>query len=219
MGGGRDSAAKGALAAVRGRAEEARELAAQGVACADAIHWPHLAAMNRWVIGSLELSLGDPGQAWQALEDIPRTRRGAAWRRSRRSLTRSRRSSGSAASRRPKSSCAGSRKTATAATAGRRRDALRCRALLLLARGRLEAALAAAGKAAAAFERAGFQLDCGRSLLVAGEALRRAGERRRAAEKLERRARSSSVSARRRGSSDARTSYEGRARVRGAIAS
>ena len=28
--------------------------------------------MNRWQIGSLELSLDDPGQAWQALEDIRR---------------------------------------------------------------------------------------------------------------------------------------------------
>ena len=63
--------------------------------------------------------------------------------------------------------------------------ALRCRGLLLLARGESEAALAAAEKAAWGFEAAGFPLDRGRALLVAGEALRRLGERRRAAEKLD----------------------------------
>ena len=59
---------RAALAALRGRVDEARELSAQGTACAAAIHWPHLAAMNRWGIGSLELSLDDPAQAWRALE-------------------------------------------------------------------------------------------------------------------------------------------------------
>ena len=63
--------------------------------------------------------------------------------------------------------------------------ALRCRGLLLLARGESEAALAAAEKAARSFESAGFPLDRGRALLAAGEALRRLGERRRAAEKLD----------------------------------
>ncbi len=62
---------------------------------------------------------------------------------------------------------------------------MRCRALLLLARGESEAALTAAEEAALGFEAAGFPLDHGRALLVAGEALRRLGERRRAAEKLE----------------------------------
>jgi DNA-binding NarL/FixJ family response regulator len=63
--------------------------------------------------------------------------------------------------------------------------ALRCRALILLAQGDAEGADAAADEAARGFESAGFPLDRGRALLVAGEALRRAGERRRAAEKLD----------------------------------
>ena len=176
---------RGALAAVRGRAEEARELAAQGVACADAIHWPHLAAMNRWVIGSLELSLGDPGQAWQALEDIPRTE---TWGRL----------EAVEAVADAVEALVGLGRLETAEEQLRRleedRDRgngwaapgwLRCRAQLLLARGRLQPALAAAEEGAAAFEREGFQLQCGRSLLVAGEALRRAGERRRAGGRLD----------------------------------
>jgi len=61
---------------------------------------------------------------------------------------------------------------------------LRCRALLLLARGESQAALALANQAAAAFEAAGFPIDRGRALLLAGEALHRQGERLRAAEQL-----------------------------------
>jgi len=63
--------------------------------------------------------------------------------------------------------------------------ALRSRALILVARGDVEAADAAASDAAQDFETAGFPLDRGRALLVRGEALRRAGERRRAAENLD----------------------------------
>jgi DNA-binding NarL/FixJ family response regulator len=63
--------------------------------------------------------------------------------------------------------------------------ALRCRALILLAEGDAAAALVAADEAATGFEAAGFALDHGRALFVAGEALRRLGERRRAGEKLE----------------------------------
>jgi DNA-binding NarL/FixJ family response regulator len=63
--------------------------------------------------------------------------------------------------------------------------ALRCRALLLLARGDAEPARVAAEAAVTGFEAAGFLLDLGRARLVAGQALRRLGERRRAAEQLE----------------------------------
>ncbi len=63
--------------------------------------------------------------------------------------------------------------------------ALRCRALLLLARGEADAAVGAAEESAHGFEAAGFPLDRARARLVAGEALRRLGERRRAAEKLQ----------------------------------
>jgi DNA-binding CsgD family transcriptional regulator len=63
--------------------------------------------------------------------------------------------------------------------------ALRSRAQLLLVRGETVAAVGAAVQAADAFDSAGFPFDRGRSLLVAGDALRCLGERRRAAEKLE----------------------------------
>ena len=48
--------------------------------------------------------------------------------------------------------------------------ALRCRALLLLARGEANAALVSAEESAAGFAAAGFPLDRGRALLVAGDA-------------------------------------------------
>jgi hypothetical protein len=62
---------------------------------------------------------------------------------------------------------------------------IRSRALLLLARGETERALGAANESAGEFETAGFPLDQARALLIAGDALRRLGERRRAAEKIE----------------------------------
>jgi DNA-binding NarL/FixJ family response regulator len=62
--------------------------------------------------------------------------------------------------------------------------ALRCRALVLLAHERADEAVAAAEQAAAAFAEIGFPLDRARSLLVAGAAKRRAGQRRQAADSL-----------------------------------
>lgn len=62
--------------------------------------------------------------------------------------------------------------------------ALRCRALVLLAHERADDAAAAAERAAAAFAEIGFPLDRARSLLVAGAAKRRAGQRRQAADSL-----------------------------------
>ncbi|MEO5576304.1 MAG: AAA family ATPase, partial [Gaiellaceae bacterium] len=57
------------LAALRGDTEEARELAHQGIKHGEAIHWPFFEAANRWVLGFLELSLGQPGRAWPLLAD------------------------------------------------------------------------------------------------------------------------------------------------------
>ena len=62
--------------------------------------------------------------------------------------------------------------------------AVRCRALVLLAQERADEAAAAAEQAAAAFGEIGFPLDRARSLLVAGAAKRRAGQRRQAADSL-----------------------------------
>jgi DNA-binding CsgD family transcriptional regulator len=177
---------RAALAVLRSPVEEARDLAARGVACADAIHWPHLAALNRWAVGALELSLDDPAQAWRALEDLPRT---PTWGRL----------EVLEAVADAIEALVGLGELDTAGellrTLQENRDrgnlwagpaVLRCEAELLLARSSLEEAVAAAEEATAGFERRGFPLHCARSLLVAGEALRRAGERRRAGEKLDR---------------------------------
>jgi DNA-binding NarL/FixJ family response regulator len=62
--------------------------------------------------------------------------------------------------------------------------AIRCRALVLLAHERADEAAAAAEEAASAFAEIGFPLDHARSLLAAGAAKRRAGQRRQAADSL-----------------------------------
>ena len=176
---------RAALAVLCAPVDQARDLAARGVACAQAIHWHHLAAMNRWGAGALELSLDDPVQAWRALEDVPSTE---TWGRL---------------------EVVEAVADATEALVGlgeldaadellrtlwEDRDrghiwagpgSLRCEALILLGRENLDEAFAAAQEAAAAFERRGFPLHAGRSLLVAGEALRRAGQRRRAGSVLD----------------------------------
>src|SRR5207244_6476359 len=63
--------------------------------------------------------------------------------------------------------------------------AARCRALVLLGRGELEPAIHALEASQAGFHQIGFPFDRPRSLLVLGDALRRAGRRRLAAERLE----------------------------------
>jgi DNA-binding CsgD family transcriptional regulator len=176
---------RAALAGVRGRVQEARDFAAQGVSCADAIHWTHLAAMNRWVIGSLELSLDDPAQAWQALEDIPHTE---TWGR----LEVVEAVADAIEALVGLGHLAAADELLRVLWQDRDRSnrwagpgSLRCEALLLLARGSLEPAVATAEEAAAVFERRGFPLHSGRALLVAGEALRRAGKRRLAGGRLD----------------------------------
>jgi DNA-binding NarL/FixJ family response regulator len=169
------------LAALRGHADEARELARECIAHGEAVHWPFVAADTRSTLGFLELSLGDPGRAWELLAD------------------------GTGKSDVPFEPTIADAVEALCGL-GRLDDArellarfeqqeqrgiwaapgaLRCRALLLLAAGDAETACVAAAESAAGFEAAGFPLDQGRALLVAGEALRRLGERRRAAEPLE----------------------------------
>ena len=176
---------RAALALLCAADEEARDLAAQGVAWGDEIHWTHLAAMNRWGVGALELSLDDPAEAWRALEDIPSTE---TWGRL----------EVVEAIADAIEALVGLGELDRADELQRKlyedRDrghfwagpgSLRCEALLLLARESLDEAFAAAKEAAAGFERRGFPLHSGRSLLVAGEALRRAGQRRRAGRVLD----------------------------------
>ena len=66
-------ARKARLVALRGDVDAVRTLVGDGIDRAEAMHWPHLAAMNRWTLGFLELSLGEPASAWLALRDVART--------------------------------------------------------------------------------------------------------------------------------------------------
>ena len=170
------------VAALRGHVDEARRQAARSMAYSET-HWPGVAANPRWVIGRLELSLGNAERAWELLEDVLE-RDDLFW---------------FATPAIPDA-------VEALVLLGRLEEAeriiarfepdwldhlwgtptmLRCRALVLLARDECDGALAAAEEAAARFETSGFPLERGRSLLVVGDALRRMGERRRAAEKLE----------------------------------
>lgn len=171
------------LAASRGRVEEARERAHEAVRTGEKNQFHLFVTLGRWVLGFLDLSLDAPADAWQALRLVPLTDHPrhiwflpdvveAAIATGLLDEAESRLAALEAQTR------ARSHRWGAPAV-------LRCRALLLLARGDATAALRAAEQAAAGFESAGFPLDRGRALLAAGEALRRVGERRRAAEKLE----------------------------------
>ena len=171
------------LAASRGRVEEARKRARETVRRAQEHQLALFVVIGRWVEGFLELSLDAPEAAWESLRLVP--------------ITEHPRHiwffpdvvEAAVASNRLDE--AGRVLAALEAQARAREHlwatyaALRSRALLLVARGESDAALAAAEEAAARLEAAGFPLDHGRALFVAGDALRRLGERRRAAEKLE----------------------------------
>jgi DNA-binding CsgD family transcriptional regulator len=180
---------QGLLAASRGRVGDARRLAHESIEHGQSLHWPWQVVWGRWVLGFLALSLDEPADASDALAEVPDL------------LVRSGIGEPGLWPLQPDA--------IEAQVAHGRLDeadrllttldeqalalehrwakpaALRCRGLLLLARGESEAAVAAAEKATRGFEAAGFPLDRGRALLAAGEALRRLGERRRAAEKLD----------------------------------
>jgi DNA-binding CsgD family transcriptional regulator len=178
------------LAAGRGQTEAARRHAADAIAAADAVGLPSFAALSRGALGFLALSLDEPAEAWEALRflDTPGIADGteliqggipmmpdaveaavALGRLEEAARLLARLEDGSRG--RP-------HRWAPAAIA-------RSRALLLNATGDPSGALAEADDASTAFAIAGFPLDRGRALLVAGDALRRLGERRRAAERLE----------------------------------
>jgi DNA-binding CsgD family transcriptional regulator/tetratricopeptide (TPR) repeat protein len=180
---------QGLLATSRGRIEEADRLTREAVAHAAACHWPLVEIPARWTRGFLALSLNEPQEAVDALAGLPTTlerlqiREPGIWpilpdaieaRVAVGQLEQARRllATFDAQAR------ALNHRWAKPA-------ALRCRALLLLADGETGAAVAAADDAATRFEALGFKLDHGRALLLAGDALRRRGERRRAADRLE----------------------------------
>jgi DNA-binding CsgD family transcriptional regulator len=150
------------------------------------LHLPSLVTTGRAVLGFLELSLGEPTDAWRTFSEPP-----AALER-----------------HFPTFGFPEPMPNAVEALValGRLDDAdallarfdarwpdhgwamparLRCRALLLLARRELDAAVAAAEEAVVTSEVVGLPLERGRALLAVGEALCRLGQRRLAAEKLD----------------------------------
>jgi DNA-binding CsgD family transcriptional regulator len=182
--------ARGLLAASRGDVDVARSLMHEAPAFGETFHLARVAETSRWVLGFLALSLREYGEAAEALEQITETfsPEGAegtpeVW------IALPDLVEALIGSGRLEDAEARSAHLATQAHALEHRWAkpasLRCEALLQLARGDAGMAVARADEAAAAFEIAGFPLDHGRALLVAGEALRRLGERRSAANRLQ----------------------------------
>jgi DNA-binding CsgD family transcriptional regulator/tetratricopeptide (TPR) repeat protein len=176
------------LAAIRGRGAESRRLVSEAISCESDHGVKHQAIANRWVLGFLELSLDQPDRAYELLGPLPDGLEALGVVEpglipvmpdvveALVALGRLEVAETMASSFEEQAAALQHRWAVPAA--------LRCRALVLLGRGEAEDALVSAGEAAAGFAVAGFPLDRGRALLVAGDALRRLGERRRAAEKL-----------------------------------
>jgi len=177
------------VAAGAGRVDEAREVASDAIARAAAMKDRVAPFRNRWVLGMLELSLGDPARAWQSLKGLPELADEVGIANpgvypflpdvvealiglDRLDEADSVLGALDAQAR------SLNHKWATPA-------ALRSGGLLLLARGETEPALALLDAAATGFIAINHPLDLARSYLAAGSALRRAGARSRAAEKLE----------------------------------
>ena len=176
------------LAAGRGDVESARHLVSQARSRCETLHAPPVDdLLARSALGFLELSLDAPARAWDALEDVVRTWRRVGLVADERDMWANAIEALVALDRLADAEALLSELDAEAEKGHRwaAAAALRCRALLDLARGDADQARSAAEQAAREFQEAGFLLDGGRALLVAGEALRRMGERRRAGEKLE----------------------------------
>ena len=176
------------LAGCRGRVDEARRFAAEGLHLTE-LRNDHLNPTRiRWALGHVELAGGDPAAALQSLESLPQALDTfgigePGWQPIlpdviEALVSASRLDEAEAVLRQlEQQATALGHLWATPA-------ALRCRSLLLLAHERSEEAAAAAEQAAAAFEEHGFPLDRARALIAAGAARRRAGQRRRAADSL-----------------------------------
>ena len=177
----------GLIAALRGRVEDARRLSTEAATLCESFHLPSLVALNRAVLGCLELSLGTPDSAWELLSRPP-----AAVERRLPTYPGFPEAMPDAVEALVELGRLDEAKDVLARFEARSSDhawaapaRLRCRALILLAHREGEPALALAEEAALAAEAIGFPLDRGRALLTAGEALRRLGQRRRAAQKLQ----------------------------------
>jgi DNA-binding CsgD family transcriptional regulator len=177
------------LAASQGLVDEADQLTRGAIARAEGWHWPSLAIPVRWVRGFLALSRGEPAVAYDVLHGLPRLLdeleiyEPGYW-----PLMPDVIEACVAVGDLEEADRLLSTLDARARALNHRWGipaALRCRALLLLAHGDADGALATADEAAAGFEAAGFRLDRGRALLLAGETRRRRGERRRAGERLD----------------------------------
>ena len=147
-----------------------------------------LVARSLWVLGFLELSLGEPRRAWSRLEGLPETLATMgignpgylpALPDVIETLAILDRHDPAGAVLATLEAQANAMRHRWAIPAARR-----ARAVLDLARGDAHGALEGAEAAVAEFEGAGFRFDCGRAVLAAGEALRRLGRRREAAERL-----------------------------------
>ncbi len=172
----------------RGRVEEARRLAAEGLHLAelrsDRINPPRL----RWALGHVELARGDAEAAWESFAGVREALDAfgigePGWQPVLPDVIETLVLLG----RLDEAEDVLEQLEAQAAALRHRWAtpvALRCRALLLLGRERADEAAEAAGRAADDLAELGFPLDAGRALLVAGAALRRTGQRLRAAEAL-----------------------------------
>jgi DNA-binding CsgD family transcriptional regulator len=176
----------GLIATLRGRVVEARRRISEAIHYGESFHDASLVRSSRTALGFLELSLGEPADAWQTLSEPPAALElrfptygfPEPMPNAVEALV--------ALGRVDDAEALLARFDARWPHQGRAMPArLRCRALLLLARRDLDASLAAAEEAVAASEAVGLPLDRGRALLAAGEALRRLGQRRRAAAKLD----------------------------------
>jgi DNA-binding NarL/FixJ family response regulator len=170
-----------------GRVEEARTIAAGDLQTS--VRYQDLNQLRiRWALGHVELAGGDPAAAWEALQGLPEALDdfGIAepgWQPILPDVV----DTLVALGRLDEAEVVLQQLEAQAAALEHRwatPAALRCRALVLLAYERPDEAAPAAEQAAAAFAEIGFPLDRARSLLVAGSAKRRAGQRRQAADSL-----------------------------------
>jgi DNA-binding NarL/FixJ family response regulator len=175
------------LTGVLGPLEESRRLAEEGQTFADR-HDDHSSLRTRWALGHVELSRGDPAAAAKELDWLPEALQAfgiaePGWQPMLPDVVEALVAVGRLEDAESVLQQLGQQATALEhrwATPA----ALRCHAFVLLAHERAEEAAAAAEQAAAAFAEIGFPLDRARSLLVAGAAKRRAGQRRQAAESL-----------------------------------